>query len=112
MAYKFSIPVFDGSDQSDWKVQMRGYLISLGYKTWKVAEKKYVASVSGPSSTNDIYACEENEKVRYAIYSALSKTEQTKFISLGTSYEVWKKLEDIYEGNDRVKFSKKLTTKR
>jgi hypothetical protein len=89
---------------------MIGYLISLGFKTWKIFEKKYVEPKSGPS-TDDISAYEENEKVRYAIYSPLSKTKRTKFISLGTTYEVWKKLQDIYEGNSREKLSKKLIEK-
>ena len=91
---------------------MRGYLISLGFKNWKAVETKYVEPKNGPSSIDDIYSYEENEKARYAIYSALSKTELTKYISLGTTYKVWEKLKDIYEGNDGVKLSKKLTTKR
>lgn len=40
------------------------------------------------------------------------KTELTKVISLNTVYEVWQKLKDIYEGNERVKLTKRLTAKR
>lgn len=59
---------------------------------------------------NEIQAYEENEMVRYVIFSALSKTELTKVISLITSYEFWEKLRYIYKGNNIVKLSKKLTT--
>lgn len=75
-------------------------------------ETQYVFPQNGLNTQDEIEACEENEKERYAINSALSKTELDKVISLKTYYEVWEKLEDIYEENDRVKLSKNMTTKR
>lgn len=45
-------------------------------------------------------------------FSALSKIELTKVISLNTSYEVLQKLKDIYEENERVKLTNRLTAKR
>lgn len=90
---------------------MRGYLISLGYNTRKAVETKYVQPKNGLTTPDEIQSYEENEKARYAIFSGLSKTKLTKVISLNTTYEVWENLRDIYEGNDKVKLSKKLTAK-
>lgn len=61
---------------------MRGYLVSLGYNTWKAMETKYVQSTNGLTTPDEIQAYQENEKERYAIFSALSKTKLPKVISL------------------------------
>ena len=61
---------------------------------------------------DEIKAYDWNEKTMYAITSALSKLELFKVISLKNTYEVCKKLKKIYEGYDKVKFFKQLTTKR
>lgn len=111
MAHKLTIPIFERSDYSFWKVQMRGYLISLGYNTWKEVETKYVQPTNGLTTPDEIQAYAENEKASYAIFSALSKIELTNIILLNTAYEVQENLRDIYEENDRVKLSKRLTTK-
>ncbi|XP_059068363.1 uncharacterized protein LOC131858901 [Cryptomeria japonica] len=91
---------------------MRGYLVSLGYNTWKAMETKYVLQENGLNIPNEIQAYEENEKARYALFNALSKIKLTKVISLNIVHEVWQKLKDIYEGNERVKLTKRLKTKR
>lgn len=80
MTYKLTIPIFEGPDYGFWKVKTRGYLISLGYNTWKVMETKYVLLENGLTTPNEIQIYEENEKERYAIFSALLKTELTKVI--------------------------------
>lgn len=79
---------------------MSGYLVSLGCKTWKEVDNKYVQQENGLTTPNEIQAYEENEKARYAIFNALSKIELTKVISLNTAYEVWQELKEIYEGNE------------
>lgn len=111
MAHKLSIAIFEGSDYSFWKVKMRGNLVSLCSNIWKVVETNYVLLVNGLNALDDIQAYEENEKARYGIFSALSKTELTKVISLSTTYEVRQKMKDIYEGNERAKLTKRLTAK-
>lgn len=72
---------------------------------------KYVFPPNSPNIPDEIQAYEKNEKARYGSFNALSKTKLTKAISLNTAQEVWEKLKDIYEGNDRVKLSNKLIAK-
>lgn len=107
MTHKLSIPIFEGSDYSFQKVKMRGYFVSLGYNTWKVVETRYVLPTNGLNTPDEIPTYEENDKARYPIFSALQKIELTKVISLNTTHEAWQKLKDIYEGNARVKLTKR-----
>lgn len=111
MAHKLTIPIFEGSDYSLWKVKMRGYLTSLSFNTWKSMKNKYVQLANDLTTSDAIQVYEENEKARQVIVSVLSKNELTKVISLNTAYEVQEELRDVYEGNTRVKLSKKLTAK-
>lgn len=111
MAHKLTIPTFEGSICSFWKVKMRGYLISPSYKTWKAVETKYVQLTNGPTTLDEVEAYEENERERYDIFSVVSKIESKKVVDLDTAYEVWERLKSIYEGNERVKLSKMQTTK-
>lgn len=83
---------------------MRGYLVY----TWNIVETKYFQPVNGITTPDEIQAYEENKKSRYAIFSVLSKIELTKVIYLNTTYEVYKKMKDIYEGNERVNLTKRL----
>lgn len=89
MAHKLTSPTFEGSDHSFWRLEMRGCFISLSQKTLKTIEMKYVMPTNGPTTPNEIEAYEENELARYAIFSALSKTELVKVVALDTTYEVW-----------------------
>lgn len=80
MAHKLALPIFDRSNYANWKSHMRGYLISFGFKTWKIVENKHVEPKFGPTTTDEISAYEENEKAKYVIFSALSKTEREKLV--------------------------------
>lgn len=49
---------------------------------------------------------QENNQALEAIISSLSDAEYVDVHGLETAHEVWKKLEDIYRGNEHVKISK------
>lgn len=55
---------------------------------WKEIENKYVVPTNGLTTQVDLADYEKNKKARYAIFSALSKTELTKVIYMSTTYEV------------------------
>lgn len=97
MVHKLTIPTFEGFDYSFQRVKMRGYLISLSYKTWKDVENKYVQPENEPTTLDEIEAYEENEQERYATFSELSKTELVKVVALDTAYEVWERLREMIE---------------
>ena len=91
---------------------MKVCLVSIAsYATCKHVETVYVFPQNGLHTTDEIDTYEENKKARYATITALSKSELVKVISYSTC-EVWENLKEIYEGNDKVKHSKKLTAKR
>lgn len=49
---------------------------------------------------------QKNNQALEAITSSLSNWEYVNVYGLETSYEVWKKLEDIYSSDEHVKISK------
>ena len=55
---------------------------------------------------------EENSKVMNAILSGLTETVFVKVMHYETAKEIWSKLKNIYEGDDKVKGTKLQTYKR
>ena len=49
---------------------------------------------------------EDNSKEMNAILSGLTKTVFVKFMHYETTKEIWDKLKNIYEGDDKVKGTK------
>lgn len=52
---------------------------------------------------------QEKNEVLEAIISSLSNVEQVDVHGLEIAYEVWKKLEEIYSGDEHVKISKEAS---
>lgn len=75
-------------------------------------ETKYEEPSNGPTSIDEIITYEDNEKAMYVICSGLSKVEREKFGSLKISNGIWKRLGDVYEGNETVKLLMKLEANR
>ena len=71
----------------------------------------YVSPYTILHTTYKIEEYEENEKARYAIISYLSKSKNSKVISLKIGSQVWKKLKGINESNGKLKISNKFIGK-
>jgi hypothetical protein len=101
-------PLFDGTNFSFWKVRMRTYLMALGADVWDVVETGYIKSVV-LASKDDKLEFSFNTKGMNAILNGLAEAEFLKVMHLQIAKEMWDKLINNYEGNEKVKDAKLQT---
>ena len=105
---KTGTPLFDGLNYAFWNVRMRVYLQAQGVYVWKMIVNAYDIPANPPT-----YACsierkhyEDNSKAMNAILSGLTETVFVKVMHCETVKEIWDKLKNIYEGDDKFKGEK------
>ena len=99
------VPLFDGTNFSFWKVRMRTYIMSLGANVWDVVDTGYVKPVV-LASRDDKLEFSFNAKEMNAILSGLAEAKFVKVIHLESTKEIWDKLVNRYEGNEKVNDAK------
>jgi hypothetical protein len=87
---------------------MRTYLMALGADVWDVVETGYRNPVV-LASKDDKLEFSFNSKGMNAILNGLAEAEFVKVMHLDTSKEMWDKLINSYEGNEKVKDAKLQT---
>jgi hypothetical protein len=101
-------PLFNGTNFTFWKVRMRTYIMALGVDVWDVVETGYVKPIV-LANKDDKLEFSFNTKAMNAILSGLAEAEFVKVMHLGTAKEMWDKLINSYEGNEKVKDAKLQT---
>jgi hypothetical protein len=101
-------PLFDGMNFSFWKVRMRTYLTALGADVWDVVETGYINHIV-LASKDDKLEFSFNANGMNAILNGLAEAEFVKVMHLQTTKEMWDKLINNYEGNEKVKDAKLQT---
>jgi hypothetical protein len=101
-------PVFKATNFAFWKVRMRTYIMALGADVWDVVDIGYVNPVV-LANKDDKLEFIFNAKAMNAILSGLAEEEFVKVMHLGTTKEMWDKLINNYEGNEKVKDAKLQT---
>lgn len=86
---------------------MKIYIKSLGNQYWEHVGTQYVAP-SGLMTDDQKKEQQENNQALEAIISSLSDAEYVDVYGLGIIYEVWKKLEEVYSGDEHVKIAKEV----
>ena len=102
------VHLFDGTNFSFWKVRMRTYIMSLGVDVWDVVDTGYVNPVV-LASRDDKLEFSFNAKAMNSILSDLVEAEFLKEMHLESAQEMWDKLANSYEGNEKVKDAKLQT---
>ena len=107
---KTRTPLFDGLNYAFWSIRMKVYLQAQGTNIWKMIVNIYDIPV-GPSATNSTEKkiFEDNSKVMNAILSGLTEIVFVKVMHYETAKEIWDKLRNIYEGDDKIKGAKLQT---
>jgi hypothetical protein len=95
-------PLFDGTNFAFWKIRMRTYLMALGADVWDVVETGYTKPVV-LANKDDKLEFSFNAKGMNAILNGLAEAEFVKVMHLNTAKEMWDKLINSYEGNEKVK---------
>ena len=88
---------------------MRVYLQAQGVDVWKVIANKYDVPANPPTDAHGKKLYEGNSKAMNAILSGLAETIFVKVMHCETAKEIWDKLKNIYEGDDKVKGAKLQT---
>jgi hypothetical protein len=101
-------PLFNGTNFAFWKVRMRTYIMVLGADVWDVVDIGYVKPVV-LANKDDKLEFIFNAKAMNAILSGLAEAKFVKVMHLGTAKEMWDKLINSYEGNEKVKDAKLQT---
>ena len=88
---------------------MKVYLQAQGTDIWKMIVNRYDIPV-GPSATTSTEKkkFEDNSKAMNAILSGSTKTVFVKVMHCEIAKEIWDKLRNIYEGDDKIKGAKQV----
>ena len=102
---KKECPKFNRENYRIWSDKMKIYIKILGSQYWEHLDNKYVAPTR-MLTDDQKKEKQENNQALEAIISSLSDVEYVDVHGLETAYEVWKKLEEIYSGDEHVKIAK------
>jgi hypothetical protein len=80
--------------------------MSLGYDVWSSLVNDYKDLGSTPMHTTKIKLSNNNSRDRNVILCGLTKSIYTKVMHYASTKEMWDKLKNIYEGDDKVKREK------
>jgi hypothetical protein len=80
--------------------------MSLGYDVWSSLVNDYKYLGSTPMHTTKIRLSNNNSRDRNVILCGLTKSIYTKVMHYASTKEMWDKLKNIYEGDDKVKREK------
>jgi len=106
MAHTKDTPLFDGPEYALWKVRMEAFLISLGYDIWKCIKSNYSVPKNGVNIEDEVKATKIDGKTKLALLSGHTNSELVKVVNLKTANEICKRLESVYEGDEKVKQAK------
>ena len=85
---------------------MKSYLFTLGFDIWKSIVNGYLEPCTPPPNVVGKSLIENNEKTKNVSLCGLSNSIRTKVICCNLAKEIWDKLENAYEGDEKVKREK------
>jgi hypothetical protein len=86
--------------------------MALGFDIWESIVTGYTTPTTSPIDTVRKKSSENNAKAMNAILCGLSESEFVKVMHCKSTKEIWDKLQNIYEGDDKVKKAKLQTHRR
>jgi hypothetical protein len=109
-------PLFDDTCYDYWKRKIKMYLDSISDQVWDVTESDFVILDPNNLTNNDKANKLCNTMALNTIYNAIDSKVFEQIKDCDRASEVWKRLEEIYEGTPAVKsvklyiFKDKLTS--
>jgi hypothetical protein len=101
-----SLPVFDGSNYTLWKIRMRAYLKFID--VWHIVESGWSISdkTTAEWTTVENRASSTNDKALHSIFTAVTMEEFSRISRCVIAKEAWETLEITHEGTEVVRASK------
>jgi hypothetical protein len=108
-SYKNGIPQFDGHKYVFWSIRMKTYIQAHGFQVWQSIVDGYTKLIVTPTNDKAVKFGENNSKDEKSLLNGLSDTVFTKVAHCKSAKEIWDKLQNIYEGDSKVKAAKLQT---
>ena len=105
-SYKHGIPQFYGHKYAFWSIRMRTYIEVQGFQVLRSIVDGYTTPIVPPTNEKTIKLSENNSKATNSLLNGLSDTIFPKVAHCKSTKEIWDKLQNIYEGDTRVKEAK------
>lgn len=100
---KIGTPLFDGLNYAFWNIRMRAFLQAQGAEFWKAVVSRYDPPANPPIYNQGKKIYEDKSREMNAILSGLIETVFVRVMHCEITKEIWDKLKNIYEGDDKVK---------
>jgi hypothetical protein len=107
--YKNGIPQFNGQKYAFWSIRMKTYIQDIGFEIWQSIVDGYTTPKTPPTNDKAVKLGQNNSKDKNAVLNGLSETIFTKVAHCTSAKEIWDKLQNIYEGDSKVKATKLQT---
>jgi hypothetical protein len=108
-SYKNGIPQFDGTKYVFWSIRMRAYIQAQGFQVWQSIVDGYTTPTIPPTNEKVVKLGENNSKATNSLLNGLRDTVFTKVSHCKSAKNIWDKLQNIYEGDTKVKEAKLQT---
>jgi hypothetical protein len=98
--------IFDGHNYAFWNRRMNFFLQQHGFDVWKVVVYRYNKLATPPIDKDGNKLYEKNLWATNVILSALVDSIYVKVMHCDSTKEMWYKLQNVYEGDAKVKEAK------
>jgi hypothetical protein len=88
---------------------MKTYIQAQGFQVWQSIVYGYTTPTVPPTNDKAVKLGENNSKAKNKLLNGLSDTVFTKVAHCKYAKEIWDKLQNIYEGDSKVKEAKPQT---
>jgi len=85
---------------------MKTYIQSHGFDVWQAIVDGYIAPTTPPTNRDGKKLSEKNLKVTNVIFNGLYHLVYVKFMHYDTTKDIWDKIQNIFEGDAKVKGAK------
>jgi hypothetical protein len=107
--YKNGIPRFDGHKYAFWSIRVRTYIQAQGFQIWQSIVDGYTTPTIPPTNDKATNLGENNSKAINELLNGLNDTVFTKVAHCKFAQEIWDEIQNIYEGDTKVKAAKLKT---
>jgi hypothetical protein len=88
---------------------MKAYIQAQGFQVWQSIVDGYTTPTVPSTNDKAVKLSDNNSKAKNALLNGLGDTVFTKVAHCKSAKEIWDKLQNIYEGDSKVKATKLQT---
>jgi hypothetical protein len=104
--YKNGIPHFDGQKYALWSRRMKTYVQEQRFDVWKSVVDGYKEPPTPPIVNDENKISQNNSRAKNDILNHLVDSVYVKFMHCDSVKKIWDKLQNVYEGDSKVKVTK------